>query len=199
MSNGTLTSYYSSLLDEMAKVDGTTQDFIVLLSYDSSAGVQGRLVQAATELLGYAGSHIVSWSDLEDSGANLAVWPEEGIVPTAPIQSMTAPTGVGCLAGQGVTCSNGGHNNLQVAPGVYRREFGDCYDQGSSIGPCAALVNTTGTPVTIQTSWLSQSYGHELTLSGGDVQSGGAVNPNGAGFTAGATQLAADSAAVITS
>jgi hypothetical protein len=198
MSNGALTSYYSSLLDEIAKVDGTAQDFIVLLSYDASAGAQGRLVQAATALLGYSGSHVVSWSDLETGNADLAVWPEQGIVPTAPIQTMGTPSGVGCLAGQGVTCSNGGHNDLLVAPGVYRREFGNCDNQGSSIGPCAALVNTTGAPVSIQSSWLHQTYGHQLTVSGGDVQSGGTVNPTGATFAAGVTQIAADGAVLLT-
>jgi hypothetical protein len=199
MSNGTLTSYYSSLLDEMAYIDATKQDFIVLLSYDPSSGTQARLVQAATELLGYSGSHVVSWSDLETVNDNLAVWPEQGIVPTAPIQSMSSPSGSQCLAAQGVTCSSGGHNNLQIAPGVYRREFGDCYDQGTAIGPCAAIVNATGAAVTIQDAWLSQAYGHQLTLSGGDVQSGGTVKPSGAGFTPGVTQVPAAGAALLTS
>ena len=129
---------------------------------------------------------------------DLAVWPEEGIVPTEPIQSMGTPSGAGCFAAEGVMCSSGGHNDLQVAPGVYRREFGDCYDQGSSIGPCAAIVNTTGATVTVQGGWLSQAYGHQLTLSGGDVQSGGTVKPSGAGFTPNVTQIAADSASVLT-
>jgi hypothetical protein len=198
MADGTLTSYYGSLLDEMAYVDHTAQDFIVLLSYDTSASVRARLVQAATELLVYDGNHLVSWSDLETVNADLSVWPEEGIVPTEPLQSMGTPSGAGCLAAQGVMCSSGGHNDLQVAPGVYRREFRNCYDQGSSIGPCAAIVNTTGATVTVQGGWLSQAYGHQLTLSGGDVQSGGTVNPSGAGFTPSVSQIAADSASVLT-
>jgi hypothetical protein len=198
MSNGTLTDYYPSLLDEMAYVDNTAQDFIVLLSYDSSADPQSRLVQAATALLGYSGNHVVSWSDLETVNDDLAVWPEEGIVPTSPVQTMSTPSGTNCLAGQGVTCSSGGHNSLQVAPGVYRREFGDCYNQGASVGACAAIVNTTGSAVTVQGSWLTQSYGHQLTLSGGDVQSGGTVDPTGATFTAGSTQIPADGAALLT-
>jgi hypothetical protein len=199
MSDGTLTSYYGSLLDEMAYVDGTDQDFIVLLSYDAGASTQSRLVQAATELLGYDGNHVVSWSDLETAKSDLAVWPEEGIVPTDPIQSMNAPGGKGCLAGQGAMCSTGGHNDLEVSPGVYRREFGDCYNQGTSIKACATLVNTTGSPVTIQASWLTQNYGHQLTLVGGDVQTGGTVNLTANSFAAGSTQIPADDATILTS
>ena len=51
-------------------------------------------------LLGYAPGHTVSWSDLETNNNNLAVWPEEGIVPTQPIQSMGQPAGASCLDGR---------------------------------------------------------------------------------------------------
>ena len=132
-SDGTLTGYYSTLLDEMAYVDHTANDFVVLLSYDQSGAPQSRFVQAATILLGYSSGHTVSWSDLETDSRDLAVWPEEGIVPADPVQTMSAPGGADCLAGQGIVCSSGGHNSLQVAPGVYRREFGECYDQGAAV------------------------------------------------------------------
>jgi len=197
ISFGTLTNYYSSLLDSLAYVDATANDFIVLLSYDNSASARARRVQAATELLGYDGEHVVSWSDLERDSGDLSVWPEEGIVPTEPLQSMSPPGGSGCLAGVGVICSQGGHHDLEVAPGVYRREFADCYDQGIPFGPCAAIVNTTGSPVTIQRSWLSQPYGHEITFDGGDVQSGGTVNLAGAPFVPGTTTVPADDAALL--
>jgi hypothetical protein len=59
-------------------------------------------------------------------------------------------------------------------------------------------VNTTGATVTVQGGWLRQAYGHQLTLSGGDVQSSGTVNPSGAGFTPNVSQIAADSATVLT-
>ena len=45
------------------------------------------------------------------------------------------------LAGNGNVCSTGGHNDIQVAPGVYRREFGTCYDKGVRFGACAAIVS----------------------------------------------------------
>ncbi|MGO9976980.1 MAG: hypothetical protein ACLP01_30105 [Solirubrobacteraceae bacterium] len=197
MYDGTMTGYYSSELDEMAYLDHTSNDFDVLLSYDTSGSQQARLVQAATILLGYSQGHTVSWSDLNTNSDDLAVWPEEGIVPTQPIQTMGAPTGVDCLAGQGITCSNGGHNDLQVATGVYRREFAQCYDQGTKFGDCAALVNTTSSPITVPSTWLTQSYGHLITLNGSDLQAGGTVNLQGATFTPGQTTIPANDAILL--
>lgn len=197
MDDGTLTPWYASLLDSLAYIDSTPNDFIVMLSYGSSGSLRARRVQAATELLGYDGNHVVSWSDLETDSGDLAVWPEEGIVPTDPLESMSAPGGSGCFSGDGQVCSAGGHNSIEVAPGVYRREFGDCYNRGVSFGPCAAIVNTNSSPVTVQASWLKQSYGHEITFNGGDVQSGGSLNLTGAPFVAGSSTVAADDALLL--
>ncbi len=198
MSNGTLTLYYSGLLDEIAYVDETPSDFIVMVSEGTSASNQARLVQAATELLGYDGDHLISWSNLDSSSsAELQVWPEEGIVPTAPLESMSRPGGTGCLAGQGIICSTGGHHDLQVAPGVYRREFRDCYDQSRPFGQCAAIVNTTARPVRVRSGWLHQSYGNLITLNGGEVQAGGTVRLHGASFVPGKTAVPGDGAILL--
>jgi hypothetical protein len=197
--NGTLISYYPTLLDDMAYVDHTPNDFVVLLSYDRSGAVRSRRVQAASVLLGYSRGHTVSWSNLETNSTNLAVWPEEGIVPTGPVQTMAEPAGSGCLAGTGVVCSSGGHSDLQVAPGVYRREFRTCYEQSVAFGACAVIMNTTGSPVTVQAAWLKQRYQHQVTMSGGDVQSGGTVNLAGAPFTPGSTTIAPQDATILTS
>jgi hypothetical protein len=195
--DGTLTLYYSSLLDEMAYVDHTADDFVVLLSYDTAGSLQSRRVQAATALLGYSPGHTVSWSDLDTNSTDLAIWPEEGILPTDPLQSMTEPGGAGCLTGTGIVCSTGGHSTLEVTPGVYRRAFGTCYDQGIAFGSCAAIVNTNSDPVTIRTSWLPRRYRHEITMNGGDVQSGGTINLAGATMIAGRTTIPADDAVLL--
>jgi hypothetical protein len=201
-SDGTLTPYYATMLDEIAYVADETSGFVVPLSY-AQAGAsyqsQSRRVQEATILLGYSPGHLVDWADLEQGSDDLAVWPEEGIYPTEPVQSMSAPGGNGCLAGTGEVCSTGGHNDLEVAPGVYRREFGACYDQGQAFGGCAAIVNTTGAAVTIQPSWLTGSYAHQITLPGGDVQSGGTVDLTGAPFTPGSTTIPAHDATLLAS
>jgi hypothetical protein len=190
---------YTTLLDEMAYIDHTTRDFMVLLPYDTSGSLQARRVQAGTVLLGYSPGHIVSWSDLETNSSDLSIWPEEGIVPTGPIQSMGEPGGAGCFAGTGVVCSTGGHSDLQVAPGVYRREFGACYDRGRAFGVCSTIVNTTGSPVTIKSTWLTHVYRSEVTMKGGDVQSGGTINLAGASFTPGRTTVPAHDAVLLSS
>ena len=81
--------------------------------------------------------------------------------------------------------------------GVYRREFRACYDQGVQFGPCAAIVNTTASPITIRSAWLTQSYGHQITFSGGDSQSGGAVNLTGSLFVPNSTTVGAQDATLL--
>ena len=199
-SNGTLDPYYSTLLDQIAYVADKTNSFVVPLSYaDAGASyqTQSRRVQEGTMLLGYSPGHLVDWADLERGSSNLGVWPEEGIYPTAPVQSMAAPGGSGCLAGKGQVCSTGGHNDLQVAPGVYRREFAVCYDHGVAFGACASIVNTTGRAVAVKSGWLTGSYGHQITFTGGDVQSGGQINLTGADFTPNSTMVPAHDASLL--
>lgn len=197
ISDGDFTGFYSTMLDDMAYIDHTSDDFMVMLSYDSSGSSAARTTQTATEWLGYSGDHVVSWADLEYNSNHLSIWPEQGIVPENPVQTMSSPGGSGCLEGTGKVCSSGGALDLQVAPGVYRREFAQCYNQGTSFGPCAAIVNSTGSSVTIRGSWLSQSYGHRITLNGGDVQSGGSVNLSGASFTPGSSAVPAHDAVLL--
>jgi hypothetical protein len=197
MYNGQMITYYSTMLDEMASINHTNDDFAVWLSYGTDGDTQTRLVQAASLLLGYSQGHEVSWSDIDTKSYDLAIWPEEGIVPAGPIQTMAEPGGTNCLAGQGVVCSTGGHNDLQVAPGIYRREFAQCYNQGVAFGPCASIVNSTSSPITIQSSWLTQTYKHQITLVGSDVQAGGTVNLTGATYTPGTTTIPANDATLL--
>lgn len=199
--DGSLDVWYPGLLDDMAYINNETSGFIVLLSYGAAGApyqLQSRLVQEATVLLGTEPGRVVDWADLEVGNRDLAVWPEEGIYPTKPVQTMGTPGGAGCLTGSGTYCTSGGHNDLEVAPGVFRREFGACYDQGSFFGTCAAIVNTTASAITVSSAWLTQSYANSITPSGGDVQSGGTVDLQGAPFTAGASQVPAHSALVLT-
>jgi hypothetical protein len=197
IANGTLISYYSTLLDEMAYVNQTANNFVVLLSYDPSGSPQARRVQAASVLLGYSPGHTVSWSDLETNSSNLAVWPEEGIVPTNPIQTMTTPSGTDCLTGHGVICSTGGHTTIQVAPHIYRREFAACYNRSAPIGRCAAIVNTTNSPATVRSTWLTQAYAHQITMTDGDVQSGGTINLTGSTYTPNSTTVPPNDAVLL--
>jgi hypothetical protein len=193
MDYGAFDPYYSTLLDQIAYVATRTRAFVVPMTR-AAAGARNQMrtrrVAEATMLLGYSPGHLVDWANLETGSRDLAVWPEEGIYPTDPLQSMRAPGGRGCLAGTGKACSSGGHNSLEVAPGVYRREFGACYDRGVRFGRCAAIVNTRGRPVTVRSSWLRRSYGHRITFRGGDVQSRGTIDLTGSQFRAGSTTVA---------
>lgn len=198
--DGTLDPFYSTLLDQIAYIADETGGFVVPLSYGAAGASyqqQSRRVQEATILLGYSPGHLIDWADLEQGSSDLAVWPEEGLYPTRPLQSMGSPGGSGCLAGTGAVCPTGGHNDLQVAPGVYRREFAVCYDQGVPFGPCAAIVNTTASPRTISSGWLTQSYDHQITFSGGDAQSGGTVNLIGSPFAPNSTTVGAQDATLL--
>jgi hypothetical protein len=198
--DGTFDPYYSTLLDQIADVATRTRGFVVPMSR-APAGApyqqQTRRVQEATMLLGYSPGHLVDWANLETGSSDLAVWPEESIYPTKPVESMRAPSGRGCLAGTGKVCSRGGHNSLRVQRGVYRREFRACYVGGAPVGPCATIVNTTGSPIRVRSRWLKKAYRHQITFNGGDVQSGGTLDLKGASFRAGSTTVAADDAMLL--
>jgi hypothetical protein len=198
--DGTFDPYYSTLLDQIAYVATRTRGFVVPMAR-AAAGApyqrQSRRVAEGTMLLGYSPGHLVDWANLETGSPDLAVWPEEGIFPTEPAESMQAPGGRGCLAGKGTVCSRGGHNDLEVAPGVYRREFRACYDQGLLFGPCATIVNTRNRAVIVSASWLKSSFGHEIAFQGGDVQSGGALELSGAAFSAGSSVVGPEDAVLL--
>jgi hypothetical protein len=210
---GVLSAYYADFLDDVAWVEANTAGTVVFLSYGQAGATtetQDRLIQEATELLGYKAKQMVSWPELEKGNGDLSIFPESGIYPTAPIQTMTNPSGTGCLtSASGVSCTSGGHNSLQVVSGVYRREFSNCFNQGVSFGPCAAIVNTTGGAVTVVSSWLTKTYHHSITLmcngspcsstntTDSDVQQGGTISLTGASFAAGTTQVPADSALLL--
>lgn len=193
MSDGVLDSNYATLLDQTAYIATRTRGFIAPMSRapaGASYQARSRRVQEATMLLGYRPGHMVDWANLEAGSSHLAVWPEEGIYPTRPLQSMRRPRGRGCLTGSGRLCSRGGHRSVQVAPGVYRREFRRCYLRKRPIGPCATIMNTTGHWVRARRRWLRIPLFHQITYVGGDVQSGGQLDLNGATFTPGLNAIA---------
>jgi hypothetical protein len=206
--SGCFAPWYSSLLDQVAYVDNEEPAGYFLALHAEGAGTTARLVQEATILLGYSPTHLVDWADLDSQATNLHVFPEEGIYPTEPVQSMGAPSDGSsgpCLTGNGQLCTSGGHNDVQVLPGtdiehytgVFRREFAACYNHGVLFGQCAAIVNNTAHPVTVKASWLRQAYGHQITLIGGDVESHGSIDLTGATFTAGVTQVPAQRAMLL--
>jgi len=77
---------------------------------------------------------------------NDTTFPEESVVPSSP---------------RVATPSNNDVTTFQTStPGLFVREYATCYQAGSSIGRCAAVVNTNTSSKTI--TGLSYSYGHVL-------------------------------------
>ena len=183
---GTLESAnYERVLNAMAAANATSgASFVELNTGFSAAGsasqISQRLVTTAMAWLGFNGNNTIVFPNLEDNTNDLAIWPEDGLYPTQPVQTMSA-----------------GAADISVASSVWRREFAACFLDGSPIGQCAALVNGTSSAVTIASSWLTQSYGHVVTISGGDIESGGSVNLTGTAFSLTATTIPAQGAVLL--
>ncbi|MBV8636794.1 MAG: hypothetical protein JO322_01800 [Candidatus Eremiobacteraeota bacterium] len=176
---------FAPVLNAMAQIDAIPGAAFIELNTGSSptastAQLAARYLTTAMAWLGYSEGHTIVFPNLEDNTNNLAVWPEDLLYPTQPLQSMTS-----------------GATDLQVAPGVYRREFASCYNNQSPIGPCAAIVNSTSSPVPIAAAWLQQTYHHILQMSGGDILSGGTTVLNTAYFTPGVGSLGAGAATIL--
>ncbi len=175
---------YERILNTMAQFAQRSRIFVLLSYGNAPAGsppqLQQRFVTTALTWLGYQDDHTVVWPDLESNTTNLAVWPEDMIFPSEPAQTMTEAA-----------------RDLQVAPLVWRREFGACYLRGGLFGRCAAILNGSDSSVVVQGSWLSAVYAHLVSISGGDELSGGIVSVNGTSFTAGQTEVPAHEALLL--
>jgi hypothetical protein len=184
--NGVLEpSMYAPVLNAMALVNATPSGKFVELNNGndasgSSAQITERLVTIAVAWLGFSPARTIVWSNLEDSTNNLAIWPEEQLYPLQPLESMSA-----------------GASDVAVAKGVWRREFRACYKAGVAIGQCAAVLNSTSSPVVVASAWLEQSYGHVITLLGGDLLSGGSVVLSSTAFSANETTVPAGGALLL--
>lgn len=169
-------SNYAPFMDEIAEINKTAGEFVILSKGANPAGSASQLLQRQVTIgftwLVYSEGHTIVQPDLERNTHNLAIWPEDLIYPDGPVESMVS-----------------GHTDLQVSPGVYRREFDHCYYNNQTLGVCAAIVNANSTSVSIKASWLRQTYHHVLTFNGGDVLSGGTVNLTGSSFVSGVTTI----------
>ncbi len=169
---------YKPVLNEMALVNASPGSYLLISrgSFPTGSATQilQRLVTIGIVWLAYSEGHTVVQPDLEFNNAsdNLAVWPEDLIYPSQPVESMVV-----------------GVKDLQVASGVWRREFATCYQRGVPFGPCAAIINSTASTVIVESSWLQQTYRHVITLVGGDALSGGSANIVGTSFVANSTSV----------
>lgn len=157
---------FAPVLNGMAAATNANGLFVLLAYGGSPSGstsqITQRSVSVALAWLGYSQGHVALWDDLEDNTSNFAVFPEELLYPSNPVQTMRT-----------------GATDLQVAPNVWRREFATCYFKGSYIGACAAIINGNSSSVASSSSWFTQKYGHVAQPVGGDVVSGGSVTFGG--------------------
>lgn len=110
--------------------------------------------QLASLLLTFDPRYVALAQDGPGDRSGLALNPEIGLVATKPI--LPSPTSI---------------EDLRTPTGAYAREFRACTVWGKPIGPCAAIVNPDAShPVPMPP--LTQTYGHNLALSGSGVVAG---------------------------
>jgi hypothetical protein len=176
---------YTAVLNGMLAVNGIAgAEFVQLDTGSSASGSAAQIAQRTVALaiawLAYKDGHTVIFPNFEYNTNNLAVWPEDLIYPGAPVQTMQWSA-----------------NDIMVSGNVYRREFRQCFNDQQPIGPCAAIVNASSATVTVASSWLTQTYTHQITPQGGDVLSGGGLSLTSTTFTPNATTIAAGEAILL--
>jgi hypothetical protein len=126
---------------------------------DASYSIQLRLYIYASFLIGYGPSSSVLWEYFY-TPSGLHVFPETELVPLDPL--ISSASSVSSFA----------------RGGVYVREYANCYLNGSGVGHCAAVVNSSSSSSYYLPS-LSQSYSHTLSISGYGILDGGSVSASG--------------------
>lgn len=136
-----------------------------------------RTYYLASWWLTYDPVHSVSLEVYSSPGGSSIIYlfAEQLIVPTAPLQT----------AGTSIT-------TLQVAGGMYVRQFGTCYYQRRWWGACAAFVNATSS-ATLSMPALAAKYHHSLGLDNNNLYLGGVATLS----TSVPTSLAPGTAAIL--
>lgn len=165
-------SMFAPVLNAMAAMTAIPNAQLIELNDGGLAGnltalIAARVLTTSMAWLGYSDGHTAVWPNLEQYTQNLAIFAENSIYPSSPIQTMRASVGA---------------SDLAVASGVYRREFRACYYNRAAIGPCAAVVNGSGGSIAVRSAWLQQTYGHLVQLIGGDIPNGGHISLTSTAF-----------------
>jgi len=155
------TPYWTDIENAEITMARSGKQFICLGRDSSSASsaTDGRLYTYASFLLTYTPSSSILW-DNYDTSSGFHVEPETKLVALQPLVS--TPSTV---------------DGLRLSTGVYGREFGACYIDGSSVGACAVVVNpdrssSHGYP-------YGSKYAHTLRLSGSGIIDGGSISTSG--------------------
>lgn len=118
----------------------------------SRAGIGDRTYTYASFLIAYEPRYSVLQEALRSAPSGVPVYPETALVALAPLKTAT------------------GDIDTLRRGGAYAREFARCYLAGMPIGPCAAVVNSSGTNTV---PWPLAGYRAALALTGGSIPDGG--------------------------
>lgn len=174
-------------LDNCARVTLSAHGGIFVNGPDGDPGMMARRQATAFNMLCYVPSREVFWEEPQFGSKYVNVFPEQGIYPTQPLQSMSIPAqcpeadialdGPGNTGSASTPCALHGHNDLLVAglQNVERREFARCYNQAVPIGRCAVIWNLSDRSVTLPGGSLKQRYSRTMTMRGGTIDEGGTV------------------------
>ncbi|HWT05976.1 MAG TPA: hypothetical protein VN224_09495, partial [Xanthomonadales bacterium] len=132
-----------------------------------------RIYDLASWWMTYSESYSVA-APMNATSDGFTVVPEFEIVPRQPRATATSDVAV-----------------LRTPGGAYVREFGACYQAGTPIGPCAAVVNTTASAVALPA--LAGRYANALAVDDKSAYTGGKATWTGTV----PAQLAAFSAVVL--
>jgi len=125
---------------------------------EGSSSIAVRNYIYASFLMSYTATSSVLWEYFA-TPSGLRVFPETELVPTSPLVSGTTVA------------------SFEKSTGVYVREYSACYIKGSSIGHCAAVVNSD--TASHPKPSLSYSYSHTMSLSGNGIVDGGTISASG--------------------
>jgi hypothetical protein len=154
---------------DLNKMLSTTNQgrYAICMNYSVYGGdTQGdRMYAMASWWLTYDPSYSVAFPDFTTSdtagGYSSQLFAEYSIVPTQPVQN----------PGSVVT-------NLLTSTGAYLREFKACYQNGTLIGHCAAVVNPAASGSVSMPSF-TQSYSRSMSLDDHSSYNGGVAAWNG--------------------
>lgn len=124
---------------------------------DADEQTDARIYAYASFLLTYSPSTSIYWTYF-GTPSGLHVMPESELVALSP--TIPAPKSI---------------TGLKQSGGTYAREYTQCYVWGTSVGKCAAVVNSDWDPHPFPFT----QYHHTLTVSGNGVLDGGTISTNG--------------------
>lgn len=149
--------------DTQIKMAQDGKEFICLSrskgKMDASQAIDLRQYTYASFMLTYDPRTSVLAEPFYTSPSGFWMTPEVALVPSDPL--VGEPSDV---------------ESLRLSTGAYGREFAHCSVGGTSVGPCAAVVNPDASR---SVGFPYSKYHHTLTMNGSGVSDGGTISTSG--------------------